>query len=280
MIHGEQTGEEPEQPPSGAILCQRIEEASLNAWPAMQQVLLDGWLLRFARGFTKRANSVVPLYAPVLPAAPARGDTGPGAPLSLAEKVRFCENLYAREGLKTIFRLTSANDHQVLDDYLAARGYRAQDPTEVLTLALPERPSTAADFCLLPRESWLDVYGRLSGLPGGANGSAARALHAAILRGISLPTAYAVLGSAEAPLGCALAVLEQDLVGLFDVVTRAEARRAGNGTRLVSSLLAWAWDQGARRAYLQMVADNDPARALYQRLGFEPLYRYWYRISG
>lgn len=227
----------------------------------MQQMLFDGWLLRFANGFTKRANSVIPLY--------------PGGIDALSEKVRFCENLYARERLKTIFRLTSIGGHEALDGFLHRRGYQQRDPTEVLTVALTRRPSQSGALSLVPSERWLAVYGDLTGMP-----DAARALHGAILRGIPLPVAYAVIGTAEAPLACGLAVLEQDLVGLFDVVTHPAARRTGRGTELVASLLAWAWDHGARRAYLQMVADNMPARGLYLKLGFEALYRYWYRISG
>lgn len=241
-------------------LSQRVEEASINAWPAMQQVLLDGWLLRFAQGFTKRANSVIPLYPGEQP---------------LGEKVRFCENLYARERLKTIFRLTSIGGHETLDRFLADRGYGYQDPTEVLTSPLSETLTLSPRLCLLTTERWLDVYGRLTSMP-----DTARALHGAILRGIPLPCAYAAIGTPEAPRACGLAVLEQDLVGLFDVVTDPQARRAGHGTELVASLLAWARDNGARRAYLQMVADNHAARGLYERLGFEPLYRYWYRISS
>jgi GNAT superfamily N-acetyltransferase len=241
-------------------LRRRIEEASINAWPAMQQILLDGWLLRFAQGFTKRANSVIPLY--------------PGEQ-ALADKVRFCENLYARERLKCIFRLTSLPGHEPLDGYLDARGYRHRDPTEVLTVTLDGPLPESPQLCLLTMDRWLTVYGALTGMPDGA-----RALHGAILRGIPLPCAYAAVGSPERPLACGLAVLENDLVGLFDVVTRSDARRAGHGTELVTSLLGWAFRNGARRAYLQMVADNHAARGLYARLGFHTLYRYWYRISG
>ena len=40
---------------------QTIEELSLNALPCLQQILDDGWVLRLAEGYTKRANSVTPL---------------------------------------------------------------------------------------------------------------------------------------------------------------------------------------------------------------------------
>ena len=39
-----------------------IEELAFNAWPSLQTLLLDGWVVRFANGYTRRANSVNPLY--------------------------------------------------------------------------------------------------------------------------------------------------------------------------------------------------------------------------
>ena len=44
-----------------------------------------------------------------------------------------------------------------------------------------------------------------------------------------------------------------------------------------SHLLAQAHAAGARVAYLQVEADNDPARHIYRRLGFADAYAYHYR---
>jgi N-acetylglutamate synthase len=45
----------------------------------------------------------------------------------------------------------------------------------------------------------------------------------------------------------------------------------------VASLLVRARELDAEQAYLQAVSGNAPAERLYEGLGFEELYRYWYR---
>ena len=241
-------------------LCRRVEEASLNAWPALHQSLLDGWVLRFARGFTKRANSIVPLY-------PSQQE-----PL---DKIRFCENLYARERLKTIFRLTTASDAAALDAVLAARGYQAVDLTRVLIRDVVTTGLTAhTTFAELPRTQWLDAYTHIAGVPAGA-----RQLHAMLLAGIRTEHTFGVITTDGVPVACGIAVIERELVGLFDIATDPSARRQGHARTLVESLLVWAAGHGASRAYLQVVDANQPGRALWQSLGFDDLYRYWYRVA-
>jgi N-acetylglutamate synthase len=242
-------------------LCRRVEEASLNAWPALQQSLLDGWVLRFSRGFTKRANSIVPVYP---------------SQQSALEKIRYCENLYSRERLKTIFRLTTVMDSDPLDAVLEQRGYERVDPTRVLVREL-EGTSFAIKptFHEVPRDAWLEAYAHAADVP-----SAGMQLHAMLLTGIRSEHVFGFVSVARVPVACGIAVLERELVGLFDVVTLPTARRQGHAQALVESLLAWGRNNGARHAYLQVVEANQPARALYQRLGFDDLYHYWYRVAS
>nr|MCH9737056.1 GNAT family N-acetyltransferase [Actinomycetes bacterium] len=56
--------------------------------------------------------------------------------------------------------------------------------------------------------------------------------------------------------------------GLSAVHVRGDSRRRGLARTLCSELLAWARERGATRAYVQVLADNAQARALYESLGF------------
>lgn len=259
-----------------AQLARRVEEASLNAWPALQQQFYDGWVLRFAKGFTKRANSIVPLY-PALP----------GSLVPIEERVRYCENLYAREQLHTIFRLTSISPYPGLDDFLARRGYSLLDPAVVQLRQFSSSPPTPqrysqtqnpTRFATVGIEPWLEIYSQLAQVP-----EAAKQLHGAILSGIQALCGFGVLfagaGASERPVACGLAVTEAHFVGLFDVITAQDQRQQGYGQLLVEQLLRWGATAGATSAYLQMLEANKPAAVLYQGLDFHPLYRYWFRAA-
>ena len=90
-----------------------IEDASLNAWPPLKQQVLDGWLLRFADGYTRRANSVNAIYAGA--AYPNAQDAGE----KVAQKITQCESIYADSPLGCVFKITPLAQPDDLDALLA-----------------------------------------------------------------------------------------------------------------------------------------------------------------
>lgn len=244
------------------MLERRIEEASLNAWPALRQATVDGWLLRFANGYTKRANSVNPLRPP---------EGG------LETAVAACERIYREQGLPPVFRLTSLFAPPGLDELLERRGYRRADPTHVLRLDLrarPAGPGPSAEMLEETLDGWFPVHSALLGVP-----PETQAKHRAILEAIVPRQLFALRREAGEAAACGLGVLEGDLFGLFDLVTAPGRRRRGHGAALVAGMLEWARERGAAHAYLQVVEANAPARRLYEKLGFGEAYRYWYRVT-
>ena len=241
-----------------------LEEVAMNAWPALQTILYDGWIIRFARGYTKRANSVTPLYP---------------SSLFIDEKVEHCEQLFQKQKLRPTFRLTGAvAETNKVDKELEKRGYERIDTTSVQTVDLHELDMKQSKRAyLLPdysgMESWLGSFDRLSG-----KSISDSETHQEMLTNIKGKTGYMVIMDAGEVVACGLGVVERGYLGIFDVVTGAEHRNKGYGTELMTSLLAWGKDRGAGFSSLQVMTNNPPALSLYAKLGYQEQYQYWYRV--
>jgi ribosomal protein S18 acetylase RimI-like enzyme len=243
----------------------RFEEAGFNAWPALQTILLDGWVIRLADGYTKRANSANPTY--------------PSVDSDLLANIKRCESIYRERGLPPIVRLTSFGCPPGLDNLLAERGYRYVDPTLVMSRPLSEslpEPRARGELIERPLKDWLQGYVAASGAA-----LERQATHAEMLRLIGAGARFCAFvpeGERE-PSACGLAVIDGDLVGLFDIATAPEQRNRGYGGALVTAMLRLAAANGASTAYLQVMSANESACRLYRALGFTTAYDYWYRIG-
>lgn len=242
-------------------LALELEERSMRALPALVTRAYDGWILRFGEGYTRRANSVYPLYPSSLP---------------LEDKLAQIEGFYRKVRLPVCFKLTPQSPDGRLEALLDSTGYELSPPTHVQICDLEHFASPEPDAALLiyPRFSseWFAAYARLSQIEEAKRSSAER-----IIRSIIPRTGYGMIVEQGAPVALGLAVVDEEWVGIFDVVVHPQARRRGLGTRIVHGLLAWAQAQNAQRAYLQVFSENSAALALYHGLGFRDVYSYWYR---
>ncbi len=107
-----------------------------------------------------------------------------------------------------------------------------------------------------------------------------QSIHREILAEIDAPCLYASFKQGGTAVNSGLGVLDGPYFGLFDVLTGAAFRNRGFGTRFVAGMLAWAKARYASTAYLQVMEENEPARRMYARLGFQAFYMYWYRVPG
>jgi GNAT superfamily N-acetyltransferase len=235
----------------------RVEEACLNAWPALREVLLDGWVLRFSEGLTRRANSANPL--------------GPVSEVDL----RGCETLYRRLGLPTIIRVLSLIDPSV-DDRLAKAGYTGEGESCVLYGPIEDvEAARDPDVGLLdePTPEW---FGAMAVLQNHSSDQAAT--YRRIVGQLAIPAAFAALSDEGGIVALAYGALHNGLLCYESVITDRLRRRQGWGRRIIKALAAWARDQGAVGVCLEVEAHNAAARALYDAIGLKTeLYRYHYR---
>ena len=210
-----------------------LEHAAALAWPGVEQQWLGGWLLRYGHGSTRRANSAVPLD------------------VSTDSDVSVLIDWYAARGVAS---LMAAPD----------RLFRVPPgvPTDAETLVMTGDVMTSvSDTC---GDSWrpgrttngCDLYRRdvpVDVLTAVIDGEVAFGSIAGVAVGRGAVTA--------APDGT-------QWVGLSAVHVVEEARRRGLARELCEALLAWGGEQGAMRAYVQVLADNTAATRMYESMGF------------
>ncbi len=248
-----------------------LEELSINAWPSLETLLYGGWVLRFANGYTRRANSINPLY-------PSASSGRRPSTRGVDEKITACEDIYRARNQRVVFKMTRAVFPENLDELLAQRGYASEATTSVQVLDLRgAEPPTNRNVIVAESltAGWLDDFCRLNTVV-----AQHRATMTQMLEKIVSKRCFITLREEDRVVACGLGVAETGFIGLFDLVTDAAFRNRGLGKELVLNLLDWGKQKGAARAYLQVMLNNAPALRLYDKLGFKEVYQYWYRVKA
>jgi GNAT superfamily N-acetyltransferase len=229
---------------------QRVMSAS---WPAVDTYELGGWQLRAAEGFTRRANSVLGLEDPGMPLEKALGEVA---------------DWYAERSLPVCFQVVKGSP---LDLGLAAAGWRAEAETIIRTAplaAVRDRldgiGTDGVEVTGAPTDTWLRRYHRVTEISDTVR---------SVISGPSGTLFADIAGGTAIGRGA----VAGRFVGFSAVEVAPEQRRKGLARRVMRALTDEALAKGVTVAWLQVESDNEPAKALYDELGFTDHHRYHYR---
>ncbi|GGP34450.1 MULTISPECIES: GNAT family N-acetyltransferase [Streptomyces] len=236
---------------------EELAAVTARAWQPVESEALGDWRLRAAGGFTRRANSVLPLGDPGLPLGEALG------------RVR---RWYEERGLPAYIQTATGAEgtQELLSAELEGHGWRREGSAEVRIAALAPVGDREAEVAAVrltrePDAAWLARYQRFS-----TSGP-----HVLRVLGSGPSVWFATVpGSGDAPDAIGRCVVDGRWAGFMAVEVAPEQRRRGLATAVMTALARRALDEGASAAWLQVEEDNEGARALYDGMGFAGHHRY------
>ena len=238
---------------------QLYEELSLNSHPSLTTEFYDGWILRFANGYTNRANSISPLHS---------------STLDLQEKIDECEKHYFAQGLSTVYKLTDGSDPNI-DKVLEERAYTIVTPTRVMDMDMRNHKFTPSECVFTPYadDEWLNAYFMFNHYTDSVKMTTAKQ----ILKSVKNTMICGRIIRDGVSVACGSAVIERGYMALLNIVVDEVKFGNGYGREICTSLLSEAQRIGAHTAYLQVTQTNQRAVNLYTSLGYKQVYSYWYR---
>ncbi|MBZ6172264.1 GNAT family N-acetyltransferase [Streptomyces olivaceus] len=233
-----------------------LTRTTARAWRPVESEWLGEWELRAAAGFTRRANSVLPL-----------GD--PGLPLD--EALAAVRRWYGERGLPAYVQTATGAEgtQEALCAELERRGWVREVTAEVWTGALAPVADLAegagVELSRAADEAWLARYQRK-----GVSEVALRVLGS----GPSVWFATVPGAGAGAPAAIGRCVVDGRWASFAAVEVDPAYRRRGLATTVLAALARRALEEGASAAWLQVETDNAGARALYAGMGFAAHHAY------
>ena len=245
---------------SDLALTETLERLLLHVWPSVETVPASAgpaWVLRFAHGYSSRANSAAAISAGAV--------VGPAI-------LREAENYFSSHGLPATFRITPLVTPASIP-VLKAHGYVRKDEAITMTASLDARSTRLVGDIVMRDEAddqWLSGVTALNSDESKRNPAHLKT----ITSRMEQPVAFASIAHQGIASGYAICAIRDGWAELGSIIIAPQARGRGLGRKLVAGLLHWASENGAARAFLQVDADNSAAIALYRSLGFADCYAY------
>ncbi len=107
-----------------------------------------------------------------------------------------------------------------------------------------------------------------------------RALPTALPTARLEPAGPGVVRAVVDDVAAGFAAYADDWIGFRGLEVAPTHRGRGLGLAVMAALVEWGTSQGATTAYLQVLGDNEPARRLYEPMGFAPHHSYRYLTPG
>jgi GNAT superfamily N-acetyltransferase len=241
-----------------------LEVACSDAWPPLAQDHLGQWRLRWADGFTGRANSALAVGDPGVDSGTALEKVCEFAHShGIPAKIQVVQESPAEAAIEAagwVPDVTHAAGHDVAV-LLGRVGTRPGRRIPISGKNAKKASSPAPAVLAEPVPAWWE-------LTVGTPEPTATERH--VLTG-------GTVGYGLVEGGAVRGALVGDLLHVARLAVRPESRRQGLAVALLDGLEAWAAERGAARVALQVSVTNAPALALYAALGFAEhhRYRYW-----
>lgn len=236
-------------------LCWRAEMACRAAWPAQQESNIRGWTACRSGGSIRRVNSL---------------NQRPESQVIDDRLIDRVEAHYAPFEQPALVRVVSFAGAST--EALSRRGYRLEGATTTLHAEIDSTGRASGQGVTIwpdPNEDWLAARNRIA--------ASDPALFRAMLDLIEGPRLFSGAQVDGTIQSVAYGVVVDGLLVIEAVATDEAHRGRGLARKSVQLLLNRAASEGVNEAVLQVVADNQPARALYRSLGFSrEVFDYFY----